>query len=61
MDALVKQLETKLHQWKPDIASQVRESILEIIEMADQDSLDIMRSRVIEQEVLELLDEPETK
>lgn len=51
MDALVEQLETKLRQWNPDIAEQVRQYIAYIIEMADQDALDILRSRVVEQEV----------
>lgn len=60
MDALVEQLETKLRQWNPDIAEQVRQYIADIIEMADRDALDILRSRVVEQEVLDLLDEPET-
>ena len=60
MDALVEQLDVKLRQWKPYIANQVRQCILEIIEMADQGVLDLMRSRTVEQEVLDLLDEPET-
>jgi len=34
---------------------------MEIIEMADQDLLDVMRSRVVEQEVLDMLDEPATR
>jgi hypothetical protein len=59
MDILVQQLNTKLHQWQPDIAEQVRQYILEIIKLADQDALDILRSRVVEQEVLDLIDEPE--
>ncbi|MEH1873132.1 hypothetical protein [Nostoc sp.] len=60
MDALVQELDTKLRQWQPDIAQQVRQCLAEIIELADQDALDILRSRVIEQEVLDLIDEPET-
>ncbi len=60
MDALVEQLDVKLRQWEPYIANQVRQCILEIIEMADQGVLDLMRSRTVEQEVLDLLDEPET-
>jgi hypothetical protein len=31
--------------------------VAEIIDLADQDALDIMRSRTVEQEVLDLLDE----
>ncbi|MCC5598258.1 hypothetical protein LC653_35080 [Nostoc sp. CHAB 5784] len=60
MDALVQELDTKLRQWQPDIAQQVRQCLAEIIELADQDALDILRSRVVEQEVLDLIDEPET-
>ncbi|MGB8698714.1 MAG: hypothetical protein WCD18_04795 [Thermosynechococcaceae cyanobacterium] len=61
MDSLVERLNLKLHQWQPDIAEQVRQSVAEIIEMADQDSLDILHSRAVEQEVLDLLDEPEVR
>lgn len=60
MDALLEKLDAKLRQWKPDVTEQVRQWVAEIIEMADQDALDILRSRVVEQEVLNLLDEPET-
>ncbi|MEH2418270.1 hypothetical protein [Nostoc sp.] len=60
MDALVQELDTKLRQWQPDIAQQVRQCLAEIIELADQDALDILRSRVVEEEVLDLIDEPET-
>jgi hypothetical protein len=60
MDALVRELDTKLRQWQPDIAQQVRQCLVEIIELADQDALDILRSRAVEQEVLDLIDEPKT-
>lgn len=60
MDALVQELATKLHQWQPEIAQQVRQSLTEIIELADQDALDLLRSRIVEQEVLALIDESET-
>ena len=58
MDMLAERLDAKLREWKPNIAAEVRERILEIIDLADQDALDIMRSRAVEQEVLDLLDEP---
>lgn len=58
MDALVEKLDEKLRQWQPDIAQQVRQYLTEIIELADQDALDILPSRIVEQEVLDLLDEP---
>jgi len=56
MDVLVKRLGTKLREWNPDTAEQVRQRVAEIIDLADQDALDVMRSRAIEQEVLDLLD-----
>jgi hypothetical protein len=56
MDSVVESLNMKLSQWTPDVAAQVKLSILEIIEMADQGILDIGRSRQVEQEVLDLLD-----
>ncbi len=56
MDAIVTKLDTKLHEWKPDIATQVKQRISEIIDLADQDTLDVMRSRAVEQEVLDILD-----
>ena len=58
MDVLVKRLNAKLREWEPDIAVTVRERILEIIDLADQDVLDIIRSRAVEQEVLDTLNEP---
>jgi hypothetical protein len=58
MDALIEELSEKLNYWQPAIAPQVRHCILEITEMADQDVLDILRTRTVEQEVLDLLDEP---
>ena len=58
MDVLAERLDAKLREWKPNIAAAVRERILEIIDLADRDALDMMRSRVVEQEVLDLLDEP---
>ena len=57
MDSLTEMLDIKLRIWKPETAAQVRERIAEVIELADEDLLDLMRSRVREQEVLDLLDE----
>ncbi|MFM1842417.1 MAG: hypothetical protein RLZZ490_1153 [Cyanobacteriota bacterium] len=58
MDSLVETLDLKLREWQPNIVIQARQKIEEIIELADQDALDILRSRTTEQEVLDLLDEP---
>ena len=61
MDALAERLDAKLREWKPDTAAQVRQQVTEIIELADQDVLDVLRSRTVEQEVLDILDEPTTR
>ena len=58
MDTLVAQLDAKLREWTPETAAQVRQRVAEIIALADQDVLDVMRLRAVEQEVLDLLDAP---
>ncbi|MBE9061655.1 hypothetical protein [cf. Phormidesmis sp. LEGE 11477] len=60
MDSLCKVLDLKLQQWEASTAEQVREFIAEIMELADQGILDLVRSRKVEQEVLDILDAPET-
>lgn len=61
MDALAERLDARLQQRKRDTAEQVRQRVAEIIDLADQDALDVSRSRAVEQEVLDLLDEPTTR
>ena len=61
MDALAEMLDTKLRTWKPETADQVRARVSEVIELADDDVLDVMRARTREQEVLDMLDEPATR
>lgn len=61
MDMLAVSIDAKLREWKPNIAAEVRERVAEIIDLADYDALDIMQSRSVEQEVLNLLDEPTTR
>jgi|GraSoiStandDraft_39_1057311.scaffolds.fasta_scaffold361502_1 exonuclease V gamma subunit len=58
MDALAEQLDAKLREWTPETAAQVRQRVAEIMALADHDVLDIMHSRAVEQEVLDLLDAP---
>lgn len=60
MDALAQKLNLKFQEWQPDTVEEVRQLIQDIIDLADQDSLDVLRFRAVEQEVLTLLDEPET-
>jgi hypothetical protein len=52
MDALAEELDAKLREWTPATAAQVRQRVAEIMALADQGVLDVMRSRAIEQEVL---------
>jgi hypothetical protein len=58
MDTLLEKLDTKLREWKPETADDVRQRVAELIELADQDALDLSRSREVEQEVLDTLDGP---
>jgi hypothetical protein len=61
MDALAEKLDARLREWKPETAAEARERIAEVIELADYDVLDIVRSRAIEEDVLDLLDERPTR
>ena len=61
MDALLETLDAKLREWKPETAAEVRRRLKEIISLADQEILDLSRSRAVEQEVLDTLDEPATR
>jgi hypothetical protein len=57
VDALAEELDAKLREWKPETADQVRRRVAEVIELADQDVLDLLRSRTAEQDVLDILDD----
>lgn len=61
MDILAEHLDQKLQEWPSETAEQVRSQILEIIELADQGLLDLARSRQVEQDVLDLIDEPASR
>lgn len=58
MTAIAERLDKKLKKWRPHTAREVRKRVSEIIRLADQDALDLSRSRQMEQEVLDLLDAP---
>ena len=60
MDHLAEVLDQRLNQWHPQTSEEVKRWIAEIIELADQDVLGLLRSRSVEQNVLDLLDEPAT-
>jgi len=61
MDILAEKLDVKLRNWRPDIARQVRQYVKELIDLADQEAIDVMRSRSVEQEVLDILNEPKAR
>jgi hypothetical protein len=58
MDALLEILDNRLREWRPETATQVRKVLAEIVDLADQDVLDLLRFRAVEQEVLDLIDDP---
>jgi hypothetical protein len=61
VDAIAEKLDTKLSKWKPEISQEVRTLVSQVIDAADNDALDLMRSRAVEQEVLDQLDEPASR
>ncbi len=54
---IAEKLDEKLKQWEPEKASYIENLINEIILLADQDAADLLRSRTVEQDVLDILDE----
>jgi ferritin len=61
MSPLAQQLAKKLDQWEPEVSRKVESLVAEIMDLADAGALEFMRSRVVEQEVLDLLDEPASR
>jgi len=61
IDAIAEKLDTKLSKWKPQISREVRALVSQVIDAADNNTLDVMRSRAVEQEVLDQLDEPASR
>ena len=61
MEAIAATLEAKLHEWKPETSRKVRALVTEIIELADDGALDLVHSRAVEQEVLDILDAPASR
>lgn len=58
MEAIAETLRSKLHEWNPEVSQKVSALVAEIIGLADENALDLARSRKAEQEVLDLLDAP---
>ena len=56
MDTFSKQPDAGLRHWNPDITCHDPVQACGIIKLVEADTLDLMRSRAVEQEVLNLLD-----
>jgi hypothetical protein len=61
MSSVAQKLASKLDEWEPEVSREVESLVTEIIELTDLNALDLARSRRVEQEVLDLLDEPITR
>jgi hypothetical protein len=57
MTSVAEKLDRKLTAWQPQVASEVERLVEEIIELADEEGLDMLRSRRVEQQVLDILDD----
>jgi hypothetical protein len=56
MTGIAKKLDAKMNRWNPATAKNVEKLVAEIIELADSDALDLVRSRQVEQKVLDIID-----
>ena len=61
MPSVAQKLATKLDEWEPEVSREVERLVADIIALADINALDLARSRRVEQDVLDLLDEPITR
>lgn len=61
MDAIVEKLDAKLNTWKPDVSQKVRALVSQVIDAADNNALDLIRSRAVEREVLDQIDDPQSR
>ncbi len=61
MTAIAQELDEKLKHWQTETSERVEKLVAEIIELADVNALDLIRSRAVEQEVLNILDESKTR
>ena len=61
MITIAETLDKHAESWKPEVTTRVEELVGEIIELADADALDILPSRAVQQEVMDVIDDAETK
>jgi len=57
MTQIAETLDKKLATWNPQTSARVEQMVGEIIDLADSDALDLLPTRVVEQEVLDMIDE----
>lgn len=61
MTQIAEKLDKKLTTWQPEIAAQVEQIVTDVIDLADAKVLDLLPSRTVVQEVLDSLDEGQTR
>lgn len=60
MSSVAQKLARKPKEWEPEVSRKVENLVAGVSERADLNVLDLARSRRVEQEALDLLDEPIT-
>ena len=60
MTQFAQKLDKKLATWRPEVADQVEQIVTDVIELADTDTLDLLPSQAVVQEVLDALDKHQT-
>lgn len=61
MPSVAQKLASKLEEWEPAVSREIEVLVADIIDLTDLNILDLARSRRVEQEVLDLLDEAITR
>jgi hypothetical protein len=57
MTTIARKLDEKMKEWDPEKALWVERIVDEIIQLADEDQLELLRSRAVEHEVMDIIDE----
>jgi hypothetical protein len=61
MDALAVKLAGRLRKWKPATARVVRAQVNALMKLADEGTLELIRTRRVEQDVLDMIDAPASR
>lgn len=57
MEVVAERLNSRLREWAPETANEGRQRVAELIELADHGGVDLVRSKAVEQEVFDFIDE----